>query len=387
VRRAGAKGRRRYRPKSALSFATSVAASLFLLAAPDASAQTPDLRAPPSAPSDAAAPPASTAPTAPPAPAPTPPAAASPDLSSTPTTPSLAPAPRRDIGPLADPPISEPVAGNPGPWDPSWRRFGVWDYAGTAATLGAFYLVESMSAPTKSHWNGPILLDKPFRNFIVASSREGRSRADDLSDIFWYVSVAYPVAASLAVPPVRGKGGAAMSWQLTMMNLEAFAVVSVLTRLPHKTIGRKRPNTVGCEDDPNYSDQCGSPAQIVSFFGGHTAVSMTGAGLACAHHLNGHLYGSPTADAIACGAAVAAGQMVSIFRLQADKHWLSDNLTGTLVGFGVGFGMPTFLHYHPFWRSKNAEPDTASKASPGFAMSILPVLGPGSAGAAVGGAF
>lgn len=272
-------------------------------------------------------------------------------------------------------------------WDPSWRPFGLWDYLGTAATLGAFYAVESQSGPTKAHWKGPILFDRPFRNFIAADSRLGRNQGDNLSDLFWYTSVAYPVAAALVVPPLRGKGGVKTSYQMTMMNLEAFAVVSLLTRIPHKALGRARPLAIGCADDEEYSEQCGRPAMNVSFFGGHTAVSTTGAGLACAHHLYGHLYGDETADTVACGAALVAGQMVSVFRMQADKHWLTDNIVGSLVGFSVGFGMPTFLHYKPFWRPARTPEPPPSAVAPPVTVTFMPVISTQSAGAALGGAF
>ncbi|HEU4409432.1 MAG TPA: phosphatase PAP2 family protein [Polyangiaceae bacterium] len=304
-------------------------------------------------------------------------------------SPGQLPPPAGSPGRLPPPRVGATALPESHVWDPSWRRFGLWDYVGTAATLGAFYAVEAtMSGPTKATWTKPLPLDRPFRDLIAADSRQARGRADTYSDIFWYASVAYPVAASLVVPPLRGKGGVAMSWQLTMMNLEAFAVVSLLTRLPHKTIGRQRPNGIGCADDPEYSEQCGQPGQNVSFFGGHTAVSTTGAGLACAHHLYGHLYGDETADTVACGAALVAGQMVSVFRLQADKHWLSDNIVGSLVGFSVGFGLPTFLHYKPFWRPRRIELAPPSAAPPSSVrVTFMPLLDRHRAGAALGGVF
>ncbi|MCU0683358.1 MAG: phosphatase PAP2 family protein [Polyangiaceae bacterium] len=336
----------------------------------------------------------------PPVTPPTPPASASsaalPDAAPAPAPASTSETPRsaqasaslraQGVSPGATP--VEPVGRTPYGWNPAWRRFNAWDYAGTAATLAGFYLVETMPSPTTSHWNQPVpLIDRPFRNFIAGRTHGARDTAEELSDIFWYASVAYPVAASLVVPAARG-GGVDMSWQLTMMNLEAFAVVSLLTRLPHKLIGRRRPNSIGCDEDSEYSEQCGRPGQLVSFWGGHTAVSMTGAGLACAHHLNGHLYGDPTADALACGAAVAAGQAVSVFRMQADKHWLSDNLIGSAVGALVGFGMPTFLHYRPFWRPKRVELAPPSAATPPpVRLSFMPMISPSGGGGALSGIF
>ena len=50
------------------------------------------------------------------------------------------------------------------------------------------------------------LVDRPFRKLIAGSTHGARDTAEELSDIFWYASVAYPVAASLVVPPARGGG-------------------------------------------------------------------------------------------------------------------------------------------------------------------------------------
>jgi membrane-associated phospholipid phosphatase len=258
------------------------------------------------------------------------------------------------------------------------RPFGVWDYAGTAAALGLLYLVEALPGPSSADWDGPILLDKPVRSWLVADSRQGRAQADSLSDVLWYASLAYPTLSAFAVPLARG-AGFETSWQLTMMNAQAFAVSSMITRLSHRVIGRSRPNAIGCRRDPDYSDQCGKPQQLASFFSGHQALSMTGAGLACAHHLHGHLFGNAHADAVGCGAAIAVAQLVGIMRMRADKHWLSDTLMGTLVGFGVGYGLPTLLHYHPFWRKARGSHTSSAQDSQGArsgAVSVMPLVVP-----------
>src|SRR5690606_15741661 len=122
------------------------------------------------------------------------------------------------------------------------------------------------------------------------------------------------------------------------------AVASLVTRIPHKLPGRKRPNAVGCESDPDYDEQCGEPAQNQSFFGGHTALSMTGAGLACAHHMHADLYGGGVADSVACGGAITIASAVMFMRQRADRHWMTDNLVGAAVGLSVGYGLPTLLN-------------------------------------------
>jgi membrane-associated phospholipid phosphatase len=122
-------------------------------------------------------------------------------------------------------------------------------------------------------------------------------------------------------------------------------VASLLVRIPHKLVGRTRPLDEGCREDPDYSEQCKTPARFVSFMGGHFAISATAAGLVCAHHAFGELYGSITADAVACATAIAATSAVGVTRMQSDKHWLSDQVPAAAIGFGAGFLLPALVYY------------------------------------------
>jgi membrane-associated phospholipid phosphatase len=178
-----------------------------------------------------------------------------------------------------------------------------------------------------------------------------------------------------------------MVWELEMMNLRSFVVVSLVTRMSHKLIGRRRPNAVGCAQDPDYDEQCGSNAQNQSFFGGHTATSMTGAGLACAHHLHAGLYGARWADAVGCGGALAVATGVMVMRQRADRHWMSDNLVGATVGLAVGYGLPTLLDYHPFWQGDGAGSEAELPAAHRLRWDIVPLASEQVAGAAVVGLF
>lgn len=72
---------------------------------------------------------------------------------------------------------------------------------------------------------------------------------------------------------------------------------------------------------------------------------MTSAGLICAHHLNVPLYGGGAPDIAACGTAVGLGLATGWMRMTADRHYASDIIVGTVLGFGGGFGLPLLLHY------------------------------------------
>jgi len=271
-----------------------------------------------------------------------------------------------------------------------WRPFGIYDYLGTTLTVGLFYAVEyGIDNPDGTVWDAPApLIDEPMRNLLVGATRSQRERADRFSDYGWYTSIAYPVLVSAIAPPVRG-AGFEMIWELEMMNLRSFAVASLVTRIPHKLLGRKRPNSVGCAKDPDYDVQCGTSAQNQSFPGGHASISMTGAGLACAHHLHAGLYGAAWADAVGCGGALAVATGVVAMRQRADRHWMSDNLVGAAVGLAVGYGLPTVLNYHPFWQDNGPDEAESPAVQPAYRLrwDIVPVATQNTAGAAVVGLF
>lgn len=266
---------------------------------------------------------------------------------------------------------------------PDFRRFGLWDYLGTGVLTGAYYLVEfTQKGPTSATWAGNLPLDRPARDLLAGSSHRDRELSHKWSDYLWYSSVAYPVLDSLITPSVRS-GGFEVSWNMTLMNFQSFMLVSLLIRMPHKWIGRLRPDAIGCANDPHYSVHCGNDGLFVSFPGGHVAVSMTGAGLSCAHHLHGHLYGSPLADGTACAAALGVASTVGYLRMRADSHWLSDQLVGTSLGLLSGYLVPTLLYYHPFWERRKP-PVQQRDATPSVPrVALMPWLDQQTIGAAL----
>jgi membrane-associated phospholipid phosphatase len=228
---------------------------------------------------------------------------------------------------------------------PEWRNFAAFDYAATTAVLGAYLAFElSTDTPDSATWTKPLPLDRAARKLVVATTRNERTRMDHVSDVLWYSLVTYSATDAALVPLVRGWNFDA-SLQLTMMNVQSYAVASLLVRIPHKLLGRARPLDEGCQKDPAYSAQCSSAARFVSFPAGHAAISATAAGLVCAHHVFSELYASVTADAMACGVALLASSAVAVTRMRSDKHWSSDSVPALAVGLGAGFALPALVYY------------------------------------------
>jgi membrane-associated phospholipid phosphatase len=129
--------------------------------------------------------------------------------------------------------------------------------------------------------------------------------------------------------------------------------------------GRERPYGVDCGTaiSGNTID-CQSPSRYRSFFSGHSALSFTSAGLICAHHLALDLFEN-AADPAMCATAFVAAGAIATLRMVGDMHYLSDVLTGAVVGTAVGLGIPLLHHY------RRAEPSSAS----GLRLQIVPSWG------------
>jgi len=230
-------------------------------------------------------------------------------------------------------------------WQQEWPRFRGIEIGVTAAlaleTGAALFLYPD----PKANWHGGILFDDPVRNLLRLRTRGARETANQVSDVLYFTLATYPlvVDAGIVAGAVHGSGDVAL--QLMAMDLESYAFSGAIA-LSLEHIGRVRPEERGCRGDPNYSKDCGNPAQLnASFLSGHTTIAFTGAGLMCAHHQHLPLYGGGAPDLIACVTALSAATGAGASRIMADKHYATDVLLGMGVGLFGGYGLPMLLHY------------------------------------------
>lgn len=274
------------------------------------------------------------------------------------------------------PPAAAPVEPTPSPqpdaapgprivWNEAWPRFRPLEYAYTAVVVGTtLYLEFGTNGASGSHWQGPILLDKPVRSGLVLGTPSARDRANSLSDIFTFIPEFYPLLDPLLVPLLGGTFDAA--WQMEAMYFEVMGSVFFLARVGERYVARTRPATLECEKDPKYSDRC-TAGPYAGFPSGHAAVAFAGAGLVCAHHTNLPLYGGGIPDYAVCGGMLAAATTTSVLRLMADRHYLSDVLVGAAMGLGLGYGGPELLHYR--WPLSA----TSTRLLPGARVTAVPM--------------
>jgi membrane-associated phospholipid phosphatase len=234
---------------------------------------------------------------------------------------------------------AEPLA-----WNPAWHRFRPSEYVLTgvaaAASMGVYLGISNADPP---RWTGGILFDEAVRNATRLHTRKRLGTARFTSDVFALTTVTWVVGLdSIVVPLARRKSD--IAGQLTLMDAEAYALSTLISNSIFKLTGRGRPSYQDCENDPYFDSLC-HINDTSSFPSGHANFSFTGAGLSCAHHLHLALYGNRAADILACSSTIALAAATSSLRVFGDRHYLSDILVGAMIGFGVGYGVPTLLHY------------------------------------------
>jgi len=229
-------------------------------------------------------------------------------------------------------------------WDPRWPKFRPSEYVLTgvagAASLLLYYGVHDARTP---RWVGGILFDDYFHDALRLHPPEQRDAARSISNWTVASTFAWVIAVdSLIVPLARGS--AELSGQMLLMDTEALAFSALLNTVLFKAIARARPSYAECQRNPNHDPQC-QLHPTGSFPSGHSNNAFTAAGLSCAHHLHVPLYGDRVADVLACAGTLTLAAATGTLRVVGDRHYATDVLVGAALGFAIGYGMPTLLHY------------------------------------------
>jgi membrane-associated phospholipid phosphatase len=258
-------------------------------------------------------------------------------------------------------------------WSPEWRRFRLWEYALSAAAVGGAVAIHYYdSPPTHPLWYGNNPVDDTFRGWLRLDTREGRTRANTVSNVLWLGGGVAPFVVDLPIVLlVHRQPG--LTGQLLLMDLEATAVSQFISNVLLFETGRARPSYQNCLADQTYNNLCGTPANNISFPSGHVMTIATAAGLTCVHHHYLPLYDSPGADAGACVFMSVATLATGATRMMADHHRATDVLVGAGLGFSIGYGMPWLLHYRVRRASDAGQPSAV----------LVPFGAPGTLGVGV----
>jgi membrane-associated phospholipid phosphatase len=253
-------------------------------------------------------------------------------------------------------------------WKPRWRKFSNVEYAITGVAI--VLTLGSLAIPNRGNvWKRQgIIFDEGARGVLKADG-SFRVNARDTSDVLLSISSSYPMLIDALVVAWWHRGSSIVATQMALMNAEAMAVTAAIQGLVSAVGSRERPygRPGGICDDGVHSttSDCVHDNRYRSFFSGHTSQAFVSAALTCAHHANIPLYGSRTADQLACVTHLALAGAIGTLRIVADMHYASDVITGAVIGSTVGLAIPYLWHYKPA--------EETARVSPWAGVRLLPM--------------
>jgi membrane-associated phospholipid phosphatase len=218
-------------------------------------------------------------------------------------------------------------------------RLTLWQDWGVNGLLIAGWVVPELFkghlAPDPCRWCDesagkwdPPGIDRWARDLLVRGNKSAPALASDI------LAFGILPVASLGVDLLSRNGDWRGSLNDATLIVQGIAASAAANQLVKFTAGRQRPYA---HADPRPFAE--DPDQNVSFYSGHTALAFStvvSTGTVMARR------NSPYAPwVLGIGLPAAAG--VGALRIAADKHYLTDVLTGALVGSGIAF-LVVWLH-------------------------------------------
>lgn len=248
-------------------------------------------------------------------------------------------------------------------WDPAFNRMDAPEMVVTGIAAGVA-LAAAIAPPLKTGWKGGILFDDAARNALRIPGYKGQLDARDVTDVGLALITSFPILVDSMIVAYWYRGSNEVALQMTLIDAEAIAVASALQGAATFFSGRERPYGQNCGTAglPEGGIDCQSSSRNRSFFSGHSTLSFTSAALICAHHESLELF-ETAADHITCAAGFAAAATIATLRVVSDMHYVSDVLTGAVIGTAVGLGIPLLHHYRK----------SEGQASAGPQVQLVPV--------------
>ncbi len=229
-------------------------------------------------------------------------------------------------------------------WRPEWPTFSRAEGVATVAAGAGTAVLFMLKPPTDPRWEGGVLFDDSIRRAWRLESLSARKQARSWGDMPYYAAPLIPLIIDplIAAWAVRGDTKAALN--LELVSLEAFSYAGLLSFVSTRISVRERPDSAECRRTHDKAEDCGE-RDTESFISGHTTIVAASAGIVCANHRAMPLWGSTAADVGACALATTGALATGVSRIMGDRHYTTDVIAGFGVGFGVGYAIPTLLHY------------------------------------------
>jgi len=220
---------------------------------------------------------------------------------------------------------------------------------------------KSQLAPAQCRWCGANAVDRFFHDALVGAI-VSRNTANTLSNATAFVLVpATALTGAIVATGPHATEGAGL--RAAVIVVEGGVVAMALTQIAKLSFARARPYLVyehpsqpGEGSLYDFSD----PDARLSFPSGHNTIA---AALGVGAAMTATLQESPAAPWL-WGAAGVLTVSTGLLRMMAEKHWLTDDLAGTLIGGGCGVLFP-LLHRRGSLLGRGAPVTPVVSATPG----------------------
>jgi membrane-associated phospholipid phosphatase len=254
----------------------------------------------------------------------------------------------------------EPTAKTELHWASGYQQARVGNYALIGVTGGVALAGLLITPDRHDPWRATLGVDETVRDVIRLSDAEGRQVARTTSDILAGLSVTLPTLGDAWLNAAWQRKSPAVAWEMTIINLEVLGLTAAVVGTAKWAFSRERPfgRLCGTEFDAG-SKQCTDNDRYVSYFSGHAAFTFAASSALCVHHHHFELWGE-VSPWVPCAAGYAVAATTGALRMAADRHYVSDVLTGAVVGTAIGLVVP-WLHYS--YGSSEPGPDVVVSAN------------------------
>jgi membrane-associated phospholipid phosphatase len=222
-----------------------------------------------------------------------------------------------------------------------WRRTSTGEYVAVslAAATTAYFEIRNSREPGKARWKAQNGFDESIRDVMRLKSRSARDANQMASDAVMGLMIGAPIIETFATLGLRDARWDAQ-WQTQMINIESFALTSLVSSMMQNLLTRERPFVRNCRNG-----ECEGDLRNRSMPSGHVAFAFTGAGLLCNHHKYQAIYDDPSVGRAICATGIGMSVLDGVLRLTSDRHYATDVAVGAVIGLFSGFALPRLLHY------------------------------------------
>jgi membrane-associated phospholipid phosphatase len=205
---------------------------------------------------------------------------------------------------------------------------------GAAGWLGSELIAKGALAPSACRWCAPPGIDASVRD---ALKWDDTKTAESISNVMGFGLVPAALIGVDALMALHDDAGHDVGADVLIV-AEATVVAMDVNQLVKFVVGRERPFAHALP--PDAKAMISTSDDNLSFFSGHTTATFA---LAVATGTVASMRGYRWAP-VAWVAGPALAATTGYLRIAADKHYLTDVLTGAVVGSAFGFALPYFLH-------------------------------------------